>query len=297
MALSTLERRNVVIFIAIFISLTSSAIGPFVQQATGTTSCAQPLPGFTASLPAAHYFPSYNSTDDFALAFHSSMINPKGTENQIQANCLTGTYTFQTGDPLIGGGNNHTYSSIGLCHSCINAVSLVAENTQFDSTSSTNKKSFTLPNGLEIYWDGPGGEFYLNVTTFTSPGTDDDLSWASEILTKEFTSNARWSFAKISIILFSGATCGGPENGTLDPTECGLGSEPTISNITTAVCVIYPCIKTNTASMTSNKVSRELVKTTAVSLDFGPDAPDNASIRSQLISEHPSSLQGYNSIL
>jgi hypothetical protein len=156
-------RHNFVPALAALVLIASLAIGSFVQQAIRTKGCSHQVTGDIASIPNAHYVPRQaiinrgeavktfgTLDDDMNFAVYGSLIAPEGRDNQIIPGCTTGNCTFPTGDPVdrnasnITEGNLVTFSTVGLCRSCIE-VSPLAE--PINATSDNYSVPYGLPNG------------------------------------------------------------------------------------------------------------------------------------------------------
>jgi hypothetical protein len=174
-------KNNVVATLAALVIIASFAVGSFVQQAIKTKDCEHPLDSGVASIPYVHYVPrqtiNYESTaicffgHDLKLAVYRSLTTPEGTENQIDPVCTTGNCTYPTGDPAGGSASNDsdgysvTFSTVGLCRSCIDVSSHVRYNGTTDGST-----QYILPNGQEIDYNGKFGNI-LTVST-------SNLTWA-----------------------------------------------------------------------------------------------------------------------
>lgn len=129
--------------IAAAVLVLSFLIGPFVQQASRTMPCTFPAPDQNASLPYAHYVPRQGGfapfsggnqgapAPDTTVALLSSVTAPGGVENQISASCFTGNCTFRDADqgvatPQFLIDDSSTYSTVGMCDTCIDIAHLVS---------------------------------------------------------------------------------------------------------------------------------------------------------------------------
>jgi hypothetical protein len=268
-------RHNLVAGLAGLAMIASLAIGSFVQQAIRSKSCAHPMAGDIASIPYAHYVPRQMvdqeegqfqlfgaSGQDMEVAIFMSSSTPEASQNQINPVCTTGNCTFPIGDPVDGkafnnsGGNNVSFSTAGLCRSCID-VSPMIQLLNATGVGDTNSSvQYSLPTGQEIDWESFG--------TFMTAETS-NLTWAEDVMTSEFAEAARWSFANITVMAYSAVGCGqGPVT-----SKCGISADmlakvvaPNATARAMAVsCAIYPCVRRYTSSIINNKLSESQLDT------------------------------------
>lgn len=199
----------------------------------------------SASIQYAHYVPRQGgfvrgitgwapADPDTNVMVCSSITAPDGIENQIHPSCTTGNCSFPYGDPMDSGKFDTTghetsyYSTVGLCHACMNVTSLV-------SLSATNQ--YHLPNGQKVVANASDG-VVLNVTT------DADLIWAKDVINPQLSVASRWSLANLTVFTISQAGCHGNN----------------LSNAKAATCITYPCIRTYTASVYNGDLTENFVR-------------------------------------
>lgn len=142
------------------VTISSLAIGPFSQQAVQSYSCERPIDGSVASVPIARIYPYsiktgrrtspgiYEVDTDITATILNGLASPDIDPR------LTLTTTCSTGNCSFPDYNNVTYSTIGVCHKCVNITSLIGE----------DGKNITLPTGQRLA-DNHGYEnYFLNVT-------------------------------------------------------------------------------------------------------------------------------------
>jgi hypothetical protein len=257
--------KDTITLVAAAILIVSFLIGPFVQQASRTTPCLVPAPDSSASLPYANYVPrhggvSFESTrsgtyyapvnteysfPSTAAAILSSITAPNGTENQMRGNCSTGTCTFSNADqaantaPDLTDGNPSLHSTAGMCDKCIDVTPLVSRS--YNST--LDKIKFTLPNGMNQNYTGAGGRFAT-----IEPSAN--LEWMGELLTPDLRKMSRWAYVNTTFLTLSGNFSHATED---------IG-------VLATVCVLYPCIRTYTASITNNQLLEKEVSSQMMEL-------------------------------
>ncbi len=271
--------------LAALLLVASFAVGPTAQQAIRSSVCEYAVPGLNASLPYAHYVPRAggyvrgypgsrgNPDSDTRVAIASSLSSPDGVENLVTANCPTGNCTFTDGDPIVGGGGDDSdndsdndegrsglrdtsYSTIGLCHSCLD-VSSLATGAVGEAVVYTN---FSLPSGLSIYHGSFGIE--MNVTT------DSRLDWLGGLATPEFVRAARWSLANVTLLTTSLDGCDSTDTANITcPAFEGDGLSQGSTSVRAAACVLYPCLRTYVASVTNGLLVEDQI-------DSAPAVPD-----------------------
>lgn len=269
--LLTILPRNVLVIASCLVVILSLAMGSFTQQAIKTTTCPQDSKEVQASIPIAHHmgfpkgdkYPYVTSTDDLTIptdmkgAMADGFVNLMENNSAVSVFCPTGNCTFQAA------GNNTTYSSIGLCSTCIETTSFVtspgpelAFPKGFGPHPEINVTIFpnwTLPNGMWIYlWVE---ETLLNISTERS------LDWASSEFTVEFRKVAEYAISNITVLAFTQAPCSNA-SGTLscphNVTSCPACS--TWDYVATS-CALYPCLKNFHGSVREGILSEEVVST------------------------------------
>ncbi|KAK7753333.1 hypothetical protein SLS62_004623 [Diatrype stigma] len=227
--------------------------------------------GFVRGYPGLRGSPDSDTT----VAVSSSLNSPDGVENLVTASCSTGNCTFSGGDPLpssvssrkirrddddddsddedddvnYDGGSfdqqqNTSYSSIGLCHRCMNVSSLA---TVLSTKGTTTY--FGLPNGLNISHGSYGTE--MNATT-----ADADLSWAGA-LAADFAIASRWSLANITMLTTTTDGCDVSGSEPVCPAIKGAAEDGGSVSIRAASCILYPCLRTYVASIVNGMLIEE----------------------------------------
>ncbi|ETI20607.1 hypothetical protein G647_08645 [Cladophialophora carrionii CBS 160.54] len=144
------------------VTVAAIAIGPFTQQAI-----TYPLRTVAVSTAIVPRTQTYQNAAPGGLlgirdvpltmkaAAYSGLFDPgaAATRASTTAQCSTGNCTFSE------------YTSLAVCSRCVNVTRLVARNGCSGSGSSTQCRSYTLPNQLLL--DGDGG--LINTTANTMP--------------------------------------------------------------------------------------------------------------------------------
>jgi hypothetical protein len=244
--------KDPVTLISAVVLVVSFLIGPFVQQASRTMPCTNPAADQKASIPYAHYVPRSNGfesgypgndgnpTPDTTVAILSSITAPGDVENQISPICSTGNCTFcdtdrKAASPKYLVGESSLHPTIGMCNTCIDVSSLVAR----QGNASAFDTLYTLPNGFNVSLKAGSAELAM---IKPSP----DLSWIGELLTPELRTMSRWAYVNATFIAINY-----PNN------TAGLA----------AVCVLYPCLRTYTASITNDKLLEKEVTSEVMEID------------------------------
>ncbi|KAI6080721.1 hypothetical protein F4821DRAFT_250938 [Hypoxylon rubiginosum] len=262
--------RDFIALIAAIILLLSFLVGPFVQQASRTVSCAYQAPGMAASLPYAHFVPrtgGYTNKDgppkpttDTRITLLSSATAAEGVENQISGTCSTGNCTFPNGDPIdakvandLRFRNDETsHSTVALCNKCTDVRSLVSVSTAGSS------QTYSLPNGFNIS-DG----YNEMKTVFISPNPE--LDWMGNTFNQELQTISRWAFSNVTFL-------------TLTPGVCTSGYAMSCpGSYQAAVCILYPCLQSYVASITNGELSEEIIQSEPMQLDLMPNVDDPPS--------------------
>jgi uncharacterized membrane protein len=256
----TVILKDVVTLIAAILLITSFLVGPFVQQASRTTSCSFPESNPNAKLPYAHYIPRHGGyldpinaapgvspSPDLIVAILSSVTAPNSKENQISPSCATGECTFPYGDPDdLTGINLTTHSTVGMCNKCIDVAALV---TTTNDTRSSSSSHYTLPNGYNVS-NGAG-----RVTDIISPSPS--LDWLGERLTPELRAMSRWAYVNATYLAIP------------------VRLEVPVA----AVCVLYPCLRTYTATVSKNQLFEKEIRSEFMQVDMTYE--DDSSIRNK----------------
>lgn len=267
-------RGSFVAALAALVMVFSLAVGPFVQQAIKTTSCANPVPGMTASLPSAHFVPRQAITqakDGILSFFGGSQLELENAiyasltgginavENQISPVCSTGNCTFPNGHPIDTPTSTvaSSFSTIGMCSRCVDVSSLV---DLVENNTETNTLIWSLPNGKSITFENT---LYDN-GAFANMTTNSDFSWLGNLLSPELVQASRWAVANVTSLAFSSAQCGA----TLTP-QCPLknyfaSGQTDMAGPIAAACALYPCIRRTVPSITNNNLTEVQIDTSSL---------------------------------
>jgi hypothetical protein len=248
--------KDITTLIAELVLVCSFLVGPFVQQASRTMVCAFPDQSLNASLPYAHYVPRQNGyrpyvrypdaipEADTVVAILSAVTTPDGVENQISASCSTGNCTFTDGDPKnsengeLADNDLTTHFTVEMCNTCINVTSLISREVKpLGNATTLDRTEYTLPNGLNVSYWGPGSDL-------ASIKPDSSLTWLGDMLTQELRDMSRWAYINATFL---------------------EGRQ--ISSVA-ATCVLYPCLRTYTASISNSQLSERLVRTEVMQVDM-----------------------------
>ncbi|KAH8816597.1 hypothetical protein F5884DRAFT_776755 [Xylogone sp. PMI_703] len=263
--------KNAMILLGALITITSLAIGPFMQQSIKTFACEQHLPNLNASLPAANFLDGlYARTGaglyDLDFSMKGTMINgladPLGNYSTVSVFCPTGNCTFQAYAGV-------THSSIGMCSSCIDTTSSV----KIGHNNENTLVNFTLPSGLLISGRDP--------FTTISVGAESDLSWASSSFNPSFVTAASQSIVNISVLTLTSAPCSdSPSFGECSSsyTNYVVGFLGNMRPLAVS-CALYPCLKNYYALVANSQLDETIVSTAPASQYIEPsDGPHPMAI-------------------
>jgi hypothetical protein len=265
--------RSPVAFVSTLVIIVSFATGPFVQQAIKTKACSHVMPGFSASIPVAHYVPGtsnyyrigaglFELEVDMKGAMIAGITNPQGNDSKVQVNCATGDCTFPAwGKPtkLLNPDKNHdksvTHATLGLCSRCEDVSSFVVA-----SNETAGYLSLRLPVGGRTYFmpDSP----FLNVQAFKN------ISMFSSMISPEIAREGAWGLT-FSLVTATNATCS--KDSASEKTQCPYGSMTGTNgwnDFLAATCSLYPCLRSYSASVSRGVLSEELLQTTPLLPDF-----------------------------
>jgi hypothetical protein len=261
--------KDPVTLIAAAVLVVSFLVGPFVQQASRTMPCTFPAPDQKASLPYAQYVPrrlvySRASAKNLAgpkpeltVAILSSIAAPGGVENQISASCSTGNCTFRDSDrgedrPKSSVDDSRsTHSTVGMCDKCID-ISHLASHQSYLTRINESRTGFILPNGFNV----SAGSDSLLPANNTLIGPTPDLLWLGELLTPELRTMSRWAYI----------------NATFLSTFNSFERNKTVA--VAATCVLYPCVRTYTASITNNELKEKEIFSEPMEVELGSAYPE-----------------------
>ncbi|KAI1078194.1 hypothetical protein F5B20DRAFT_592082 [Whalleya microplaca] len=231
------------------VAILSLGMGPFTQQAVKTVPCVYPREEIKASLPLAHFVPGsssfyrigaglYEAQVDMKGAMINGIVNPTGNDSAIVATCPTGNCTFPS------------YSSIGMCSSCIDTTSLVSV------SGSDEQRNLTLPNQL---WVSPSSDrAYLNVAA-------DNMSYASSLFSPEFAAVSNAALANITVLALTNTSCTN-NMGTLKcPVTSSYGGE---TGYVATSCSLYPCLKNYEARLENGFLAETVISTEPAPLNL-----------------------------
>jgi hypothetical protein len=249
--------------LAALVMVFSLAIGPFVQQAIKTTSCAHSVQGMNASLPSAHFVPWQArfgepniATESVTELYNAVLASLNGgvdaVENQIGI-CSTSNCTFPNGDP-IDISTTSSFSNVGMCSSCVDVSPLVES---VENNDTVENITWSLPNGQSITFskDTTMDFFVANVSM------DGDFLWLGSLLSPEFAQASQWAVAMVTSLALSSSQCGD----TATPycqANMPLANGDKMAGPIAAACALYPCIRRTVPSITNNKLSEVLIDTT-----------------------------------
>lgn len=310
--LLTILPRNVLAIVSCLVVVLSLAMGSFTQQAIKTTTCPQNSKEVQASIPIAHhmsfpqgdYIPYRTAPTDLTIpadmkgAMANGLVNPIGNNSAVSGFCPTGNCTFQAAS------DNTTYSSIGVCSTCIDTTSFVtsagpdlAFPEGFGPHPEINYTIFpnwTLPNGM---WT------YLWVTMPLLNISTESLEWASSAFTMEFGKLVQYSITNITVLAFTQATCSNT-SGILSCLHNVTGCPDCSTwNYVATSCALYPCLKNYHGSVREGILSEEVVSTMPaqfnwVEAGYNPDdvflnTVDDITARGNLTAlQNPCTIEG-----
>lgn len=191
---------------------------------------------------------------DMKGAMANGFVNLIGNSSAVSVFCPTGNCTFQAA------GDNTTYSSIGLCSTCIETTSLITsvgpefwpdeDNPKINVTTFPN---WTLPNGMWIdLWPEH---------TLLNLSAEAHLDWASSEFTTEFREFAQYAISNITVLAFTQASCSNA-SGTLSCPHNVTGYSVGLTwDYVATSCALYPCLKSFHGRVREGILSEEVVST------------------------------------
>lgn len=252
----TVLRRDIATLVAAIVTITSFLVGPFVQQASRVTECTSTVPGLNASLLSAH-FVYKRALQDVDATTLSIITNPDGLDNLMKVNCPTGNCTFPNGDAgdfhsttLPKGDSLATHSTVATCSKCVDAGHLVT--SRIKEWKWGNSTDYALPNGIQVndYAHGMSGK-----AAVLRP--ESNLTWLGATLSPHMRSASRWSYINATFL-------GANKNGAV-----------------ASVCVLYPCLRTYSASVTNNVLSETHVRSEPMKVDLDGQDPKKWDLKGQ----------------
>ncbi|KAF6828256.1 hypothetical protein CPLU01_08629 [Colletotrichum plurivorum] len=191
----TVALRSPSTLVAVFVIVSSFAVGPFVQQAIKTRegtvevgksaviSTAQPanvsywfFQAATTSNSSKVVSVAYYMRPSARIALQTALQNPRGDDSSAWFSCATGNCTFyglESGAPIesaeaVHSSKEMTHATTGICNVCTDVSSLITRERPPRSISGTVR--MTLPNGMALdTLESASGMVF-------APG---DLSWAT----------------------------------------------------------------------------------------------------------------------
>ncbi|KAF6804621.1 hypothetical protein CMUS01_14808 [Colletotrichum musicola] len=238
----TVALRSPSTLVAVFVIVSSFAVGPFVQQAIKTRegtvevdkwaviSAAQPVAvsywffqAATTSNSSKVVSIDYYMRPSARIALQTALQNPRGDDSSAWFNCATGNCTFyglESGAPIesveaVRSCTEMTHATTGICHVSTDVSSLIARERPPRSSSDTVR--MTLPNGMALNTSETASGMVF------APG---DLSWAAGAISPRTQKLARHALSNITMLT------------TLSPGRRKFQDEPTASS-----CSLYLCLK------------------------------------------------------
>ncbi|KAI7773154.1 hypothetical protein LA080_011737 [Diaporthe eres] len=198
---------------------------------------------------------------DMQGAMINALVNPTGNDSKITATCQTGNCTFQSH-------SNVSYSSIGLCSTCIDTTPLVQViNTDDQLLGYDESTDYTLPNyTLPNYLGANIQAFGLDLPFFAAT-PDPDMSWAASAFTDSYKGAVTNSILNISFLTFTQAPCTTISGVVSCPHNVTTGGPP-LDYVATS-CTLYPCLKNYQATVQQGVLNEQLVSTVPALLDGG----------------------------
>jgi len=265
-------RGSPIAALASLVMVCSLAVGPFVQQAIKTTGCSNPVPGMTASLPAAHFVPRQSSSRDkfgdpmfyggwdleLESAVYTSLTGRDATASQIIPDCRTGNCTFPAGDPIMAPNSTIllSMSTVGLCSLCVDISPLVGV---VNRSNTADSSIWSLPNGQSI-------TSFTSADIYPSGSFANMFTWLGSLLSPELIQASRWAVANVSSLAFSSANCGSAITPQCPVEAYFLPGQKLMAGPVASACALYPCIQRTAPSVTNNTL-------TEMPIDINPLAP------------------------
>lgn len=191
-------------------------------------------------------------------AILNGLTNPAGNDSAIRFHCPTGNCTFADSQGI-------SYSSLGICSTCVDSTSSVIYDCEdsgishwngVDGEQPTKLCNYTLPNGLELRQPHTSNSRFLAVAP-------DDLNWARDL----FPDVGEY-FGSFSVLMFSLASCHDTlrSNGTKfrncsDSRITYPDSGVRYRGVLAASCVLHPCVKNYRARVTNGILEEVIVST------------------------------------
>ncbi|KAK8023737.1 hypothetical protein PG993_011803 [Apiospora rasikravindrae] len=243
------------------ITVFSTIISTFSQQAVQTVSCQKPALQGKASVPIAQTIggrgglqqldsdePIPMLSMDLRLALIAGLAGVK-SPNSLSSDCASGNCTFQATDEI-------TYSSLGFSSECVDASPLIKQYGPFywDSQgvpgpSHMESAVYSLPNGLNL-------SYYLEVTSWMSDSSrwgsvlaaqsdfmasDNQLVLGDALLTERQRRIRDSSFDSITFLMPTTNPCQDPADYQLNLP--GVKTLPGFFSVTAIQCYFYASIQ------------------------------------------------------
>lgn len=266
--------RDPATLLAVIIMTISLGTGSFVQQAIQTQYCQFPVDSAHASLPISRSIttlesgvgqksPSGSVTFSNLVAALSSALAPDDKEicSPLSVGCHTGNCTFRNS---IGG----VYSTLGVCSLCADTSSLITSTEwtpkcePHEILCSTSTANYTLPNGMSVQSSfGSNGYTHAQETELLV-STELGLEWAGDLASPDMKVLSQWAFANMTVLTPNWL-----------PTNSGY------AEYVSAMCTLYPCLRSYTGSVTSGKLEEVLLSTIPVLPDVSAMFEPNITIK------------------
>lgn len=265
--------RDPATLLAVMIMTISLGTGSFVQQAIQTQPCQFPVDSAHASLPISRNITTVESATGrgFAsgpvglsnlVAALSSALAPDNKEigSPLSVGCPTGNCTFKNS---IGG----VYSTLGVCSLCADTSSLITSTKWTPKCEPdeilclTSTANYTLPNGMSVQSSFGSTDYpHLQETELVvSAGLG--LDWAGDLASPDMKVLSQWAFANMTVLTPNWL-----------PTNSGY------AEYVSAMCTLYPCLRSYTSSVTSGKLEEVLLSTVPVVPDVSAIFEPNITI-------------------
>lgn len=230
--------QDPVTLIAVMVMTVSLGTSSFAQQAIQTQSCQFPVNSAHASLPVTRNLTGSRVTNFDTDAAVSLALGPENEDigSPISVECSTGNCTFQDS---IGG----TYSTLGMCSSCVDVSSLITSTEQQcpypDCVFATK---VTLPNGMSINNITRSTEQSTSLLALSTEDMDlwtgiADLDWAGDLVSQDMKGLSLWATKNITMLAPSLV----PSSG--------------FSGFVAVSCTLYPCLRSYTSEIRLGKLN------------------------------------------
>ncbi|KAJ3956047.1 hypothetical protein N0V92_007412 [Colletotrichum tropicale] len=280
--------RSPATVMAVFVVVSSFAVGPAVQQAIGTVERAVIDPGEIASIPTArsvdldsYFFEAiYRDEEDgskatekvmrpeMRIALQTAIQNPRGVGSSVAPTCPTGNCTFmglESGAPVVEL-EEITHASAGLCSICTDVTPLI-------SVAESNS-SIALPNGMNLS---------TGRTTTSMVFGSGDLSWAQSLMSERAVSLAKQGLSNVTVLT------------TQSPIADRYGA-PFVHTRMALSCSLYLCLRSYSGTVQKTQLREKLVSEVPMYHDPMYDGIEHQWVKngSYLASRTPCVINGRN---